>query len=167
MGRSGRRPASRCAGADLAGPRLHPLEHVVDEAGAAGLGEQLGAEPDQAPRRHEVLEAHPAGAVVDDLLHAALAQGEQLGDDAEVLLGDVDGDPVDRLVDHAVDLAGEHLGLAHGQLEALAAHHLDQHGELQLAAALHLPGVGPLGGQHPDADVADQLGRGGSSPAGR
>ena len=113
--------------------------------------------PDQAPGRHQVLEAHPAGAVVDDLLHPALAQGEQLGDDAEVLLGHVDRHPVDRLVDLAVDLAGQHLGLADGELEALAAHHLDEHGELQLAPALHLPGVGPLGRQDPDADVADQL----------
>ena len=38
-----------------------------------------------------------------------------------------------------------HLRLADGQLEALAAHHLDQDRELQLAAALHLPGVGALG----------------------
>ena len=109
---------------------------------------QLGAEADQAAGRHEVVEAHPAGAVVDDLLHAALAQGEQLGDDAHELLGHVDGEAVDRLVDDAVDLAGEHLRLADGELEALAAHHLDEHGELQLAAALDLPGVGALGGQH-------------------
>ena len=42
----------------------------------------------------------------------------------------------------AVDLAGDDLGLADGELEALAAHHLDQHRELQLASALHLPRVG-------------------------
>ena len=65
---------------------------------------------------------------------------------------------VDRLVHHAVDLPCEHPRLADGQLEALAAHHLDEHGELQLAAALHLPGVGALGRQHADADVADELG---------
>ena len=148
----------RCAGPDLAGPRLVPLVDVVEHRRAAGLGHQLGAEADQAAGRHEELEAHPAGAVVDDLLHAPLAEGEELGDDAEELVGHVDGDPVDGLVDDAVDLAGEHLGLADGELEALPAHHLDEHGELQLAAALHLPGVGPLGGQHPDRHVADQLG---------
>ena len=54
---------------------------------------------------------------------------------------------------------GDHLRLADGQLEALAAHLLDQDGQRQLAAALHLPGVGPLGGQHPDRHVADQLAR--------
>ena len=53
--------------------------------------------------------------------------------------------------------AGEHLGLADGQLEALAAHGLHQDGELELAAALDLPGVGALGGQHAQRHVADQL----------
>ena len=106
----------------------------------------------------EVLHAHPAGAVVDHLLEPALAQREQLRDDAEELLGDVDGDALDRLVHLAVDLAGDDLGLADGELEALAAHHLDEHRELQLAAALHLPRVGPLGRQHAQRHVADELG---------
>ena len=91
-------------------------------------------------------------------MSGALAQGHQLGDHAEVVVGDVDGHPLHRLVELAVDLPGHHLGLAHGQLEALAAHGLDQHGQLQLAPALDLPGVGPLGGADPQRDVADQLG---------
>ena len=98
------------------------------------------------------------GAVVDHLLHAALAQREQLGDDADVVLGDVDRQALDRLAQRAVDLAREDLRLADGELEALAAHHLDEHGELQLAAALDLPGVGALGVEHAQRDVADQLG---------
>ena len=130
---------------------------MVQDAGAARLGEELGAEADQAARGHEVVHPHPAGAVVDHLLQAALAQGQQLGDDADVVLGHVDRQALDRLVQLAVDLAGEHLRLAHGQLEALAAHQLDQHRQLQLAAALHLPGVGALGVEHADRDVADQL----------
>ena len=88
---------------------------------------------------HEVVEAHPAGAVVDDLLHPPLAQREQLGEHADELLGHVDGDAVDRLVHGAVDLPGQHPRLADGQLEALAPHHLDEHGQLQLAAALRPP----------------------------
>ena len=71
------------------------------DAGAARLGEELGAEADQAARRHEVLHPHPAGAVVDHLLEAALAQREQLGDDADVVLGDVDREALDRLVARA------------------------------------------------------------------
>jgi hypothetical protein len=118
---------------------------VVHDAGAAGLGEELGAEPDQAARRDDELQTHPAGAVVDHLLHATLAGAHELRDGAEVLLGDVDGEALDRLVGLAVDLA-QTPRLADGELEALAAHHLDQDGQLQLAAALHLPGVGAVGG---------------------
>ena len=80
--------------------------------GAARLGEELRAEPDQPARRHEVLEPHPAGAVVDHLLHPALAQREQLREHADVLLGRVDRDALDRLVHLAVDLARHDLRLA-------------------------------------------------------
>ena len=66
--------------------------------------------------------------------------------------------PLVRLVQLAVDLAGDHLRLADGQLVALAAHLLDQDRQRQLAAALHLPGVGALGREHAERDVADELG---------
>ena len=113
--------AARGARAHLAVPRLPALEDVVHDPGAARLGEELGAEADQAARGHEVLHARPAGAVIDHLLHAALAQCEELRDDADVVLRDVDRDALDRLVPLAVDLAHEHLGLADRQLEALRA----------------------------------------------
>ena len=87
----------------------------------------------------------------------ALAQREQLRDDADVVLGDVDRHALDRLVALAVDRALQHARLADVQLEALAAHQLDEHGELQLAAALDLPGVRALGVVHADRDVADDL----------
>ena len=114
--------------------------------------------PIRAAGGDEVLHPHPAGAVVDHLLEAALAQRQQLRDDADVVLGDVDRQPLDRLVDLAVDLAREHLRLADGQLEALAAHDLDEDRQLQLAASLDLPGVRALGVVDAQRDVADQLG---------
>ena len=139
-----RRSATRLPGrprAQLAEPRLPAIEDVVHDPGPARLGEELGAEADQPARRDQVLHARPAGAVVDHLLHAALAQREQLGDDADEVLGHVDRDALDRLLPLPVDLADEHLRLADRQLEAFAPHDLGEHGELQLAAALHLPGV--------------------------
>ena len=45
----------------------------------------------------------------------------------------------------AVDLPGDDLRLADGQLEALAAHQLDEDRQRQLAAALDLPHVRALG----------------------
>ena len=86
-----------------------------------------------------------------------LRVGQDLGDRAEELLGGVDGEALDRLVGLAVDLAGDHLRLADGQLVALAAHLLDEDGQRELTAALHLPGVGALGGEHAQRDVADEL----------
>ena len=139
-------------------PRLPAVEDVVEDAGAPGLGQELGAEPDQAAGRDPVVEAHPARPVVDHLEHGALAQRQQLGHDAEILVGHVDADPLHRLVHLAVDLPGDDLRLAHRELEALAPHRLDQHGQLELAAAEHLPHVGALGRGHPDGHVADQLG---------
>ena len=91
------------------------------------------------------IDADPAGAVVDHLLHAALADAEHLDDDAGVVLGHVDGEALHRLVALAVDHTRDDLRLTHGQFEALAAHGLDEHGQLQLAAALHLPGVRAIG----------------------
>ena len=139
-------------------PGLVAMEHVVGDTGATGLGEELGVEADQAARGDEVLEADASGAVIHGLRHAAFAQREQLRDDAEEVVGHVDRERLDGLVDLAVDLAGDNLGTADRQLEALAAQGLDEDGELELAAALDDPGVGTSGVLDTERDVADQLG---------
>src|SRR3546814_15362503 len=72
------------AGPDLAGPRLEALEHVVQQRRAAAPGEPLGAEADEATSGHQVVQAHPSGAVVPDLLEAPLAHRPELLDDAQV-----------------------------------------------------------------------------------
>ena len=138
-------------------PGLPAVEHVVQQPGAAGLGEELGAKADQAAGRHQVVHPHPAGAVVDHLLHPALAQRQQLGDDADVVVGHVDAHPLDRLVQLAVDLARDDLRLADRQLEALAAHQLDEDRERELAAALDLPHLRAFGRADAQRHVADQL----------
>src|SRR5204862_4041811 len=124
---------------------------------STGLGEELGAEADQPPGRHEVFHAGPAGAVVDHLLHPAFAQGEQLGDDSDVLLGDVDGDALYRLMLLAVDLPRQDLWLADGELEALTPHDLDEDRELELPTALHLPDVRARRRLHAKRDIPDEL----------
>ena len=90
----------------LAVPRLVALVDVVQQAGAPGLGEELGAEADQAAGGHEVLHPDPAGAVVDHLLQPALAQRQQLDHDALVVRRGVDRQALHRLVQLAVDRAG-------------------------------------------------------------
>ncbi len=120
-------------------------------------GEELAAEADQAARRDDELHAHPAGAVVRHVLHATLAARQQLGDRAEVLLRRVDREVLERLVGLAVDLLRDHLRLADGELEALAAHVLDEDGEGELSAALHLPRIRTSDVDDLEGDVADEL----------
>src|SRR3954451_16139107 len=52
------------AQAHVAGPRLPAVEDVVQQAGAARVGEELGAEADQPAGRHEVVHPDPARPVV-------------------------------------------------------------------------------------------------------
>ena len=128
----------------IAVPRLVSLEHMVELTGSAGLGQELRPEPDKAARRDQVLHPDPPRAVVHHVLQPPLPEREQLRDDAQVLLGRVDRHPLDRLVERAVDGPRHDLGLAHGQLEPLAAHHLDQHRQLELTPTLNLPAIGAV-----------------------
>ena len=120
-----------------------------------GLGQQLRTQADEGARRHQPVGARPAAPVRDDVFHAPLAPRQQLRHRPEVLLGDVERNALHGLVDLTVDQLGQHLRLAHGELEPFPAHQFDQHGQGELAAALDLPGVGPLRGLHPDGDVPD------------
>ena len=54
-------------------------------------------------------------------------------------------------------LLGHDVGARDLELEALAAHHLDQDRQLQLAAAEHLHLLRRVGRLDPDRDVAEQL----------
>src|SRR6059058_486511 len=120
------RPAAK-----LPVPRRVAVEDVMEDARPPRLGQELRAEADQTPRRHAVVDPHPAGAVVDHLLQISLPQRQQLRDDADVLLGSVDRQPLDGLVHRAVDLARHDLRFADRQFETFAPHQLDQHRQLQ------------------------------------
>ena len=74
----------------LAVPGLETVEDVVQNPGAAGLGQELGPKADQATGRNRVVDPCPAGAVIDHLHKTPFAQGEKLRDDTEELLGHVD-----------------------------------------------------------------------------
>ena len=108
---------------------------------AAGLGQELRAKADEAPSRNEDIHPNPAAAVIDERLRSALPEREQLGQDAEVLLGRVDRDTLDRLVHLSVYLPRHDLRLADRQLEAFTSHLLHEDRQLQLATSLYLPGV--------------------------
>ena len=102
------------------------------------------------------IRTHPAAWLAISSMRP-LRRGHQLRDRADELVGTVDGHRLERLVQLAVDGPGDHLRLADGQLEAFAAHLLDEDGQRQLATALHLPGVGPVDVDDLDRHVADQF----------
>ena len=110
---------------------------------------------DEAAGRGMEDEALAAGAGGAHVLQFGAALGELLHDDAGIGLVDVDDHFLDRLEPLARRLIGaeDHARAADGQLEAFAAHGLDQDAELQFAAAGHFEGIG--------------LGLGRASPAAR
>ena len=118
------------SGADLARPRGPALEDVVEHAGAAGLGKKLRPKTDQRTGGNDIVEPNPPGAMVRHVLHRGLPGTEELGHGADVLLRDIDGEPFGRLVERAVDLLSQHLGLADRELEALTPHRLDENSQL-------------------------------------
>src|SRR4029079_15113320 len=98
------------------------------------------------------LPPRPVGMVAN-VLKPPLAEREQLRHDTDIVLGNVDSEPLDWLASPAVDLARDDLWLPHGQIKTLPPHDLHEHRELQLAAALHLPCIGSLGVANTDRDV--------------
>ena len=95
--------------------------------------------------------------MVDHAFHATLARSHELSDGAEVFFGRVDGHVLERLVRLAVDLLGHNLWLAHGELEAFAAHVLDENRECELATSLNFPHVGASDVDDTKRHVTDEL----------
>ncbi|CCV04643.1 hypothetical protein MESS2_1340046 [Mesorhizobium metallidurans STM 2683] len=112
------------------------MEQPVHHGGAARIGQQFRLVADQAARRRVEDDALAVAAGRAQLDHLGLALRHFLDDDAGMLLVDVDDDFLDRLQQFAiVALLHDDARPRHGDLEALAAHRLDQHGQLQFAAA--------------------------------
>ena len=119
------------------------VEQAVHDGGAARVGQQFALVADQAAGRRVEDQALAAAARGTHVPEIAAALGHLLHDDAGMPLVDVD----DHFLDRLEPLAGDRIDLEHdararhGELEAFAAHGLDQDAELQLAAARHLVGV--------------------------
>ena len=118
---------------DVPLPGLVAVEQVVHDAAALGLGQELGAEAEQAPGGDSELEAHPAGAVVDHLDHVSLAGTHLLGQGTDEFLGRINDQSLHGLVEDAVDGTREDLWLAYRHLVALPPHHFNKDGHLELA----------------------------------
>ena len=112
------------------------MEQAVHDRRAAGVGHQLALVADEAAGgsvEHEALAVAARRAHLD---HVGAALGHLLHHDAGIFLVHVDHDFLDGLEKLAgLVLLEHHAGTRHGELEALAAHGLDQDRELQFAAA--------------------------------
>ena len=144
------------AALDAAGVRGKAVEHAIDHAGAAGVGEELAVIADQRPRGREKHEPLLAGAGRAHLDQLGAAPAQLLDHRSCERLVDVDHDLLDRLERLAGrgSVRSSTRGRPIDELVALAAHGLDQHRELQLAATGDLEAVARLRLAHPDRDVA-------------
>src|SRR5881628_3493348 len=131
-------------------PGLVAFEDMMQDSGAPRLRQELGVKADKRACGHKVFLAHPAGPVVDHMLEAALAQGDELSNDAKIVLRDIDRQPFHWLAEFPVDHLRDDLWLADGKLKTLAAHRLNEDRQLELTPALHLPCVRPVRRTHPD-----------------
>src|SRR3984957_12073866 len=131
------------------------VEQAVHDRRALGVGHQLALIADQAAGRRVEHQPQAVAAGWTHLDHLGLALAHLLHDDTGEFLVDVDDDFLDRLQQLAVLVLGQHHARTrHRQLEAFAAHGLDQDRELQFAAPRHFHRI-PVGGlDHAQRHVA-------------
>ena len=132
------------------------MKYPMHDRRASGHREQFAIETDQSARRAVKERADivpPRGLQLDQF---RASSGERIHHVADEGLGDIDLDFFDGLEQHAAlrVFAHQHPRAADRQLEALAAHRLDQHGELKLAAAGDLEGALLRHTAHLDCDIA-------------
>ena len=127
------------------------------DTGTAGLGEETRTEANQASGGNDKFQANPARTVVGHGLHAALALRHQLGDRAEVFLGDINGHTFHGLAAHAVDGLGDDLRLTNGEFEAFTAHLLNKNCQSEFTTSLNFPCIGTFCRQNSNGHVTDKF----------
>ena len=146
------------AGRDLAFVRAVFLEEMRHDAVAFGAVDEIGLEADQAARGDDGLHRDAVRLVlhVDDV---GFARGEDLQDVAEVFVRNID---VERSRAVRADVPSssrleDDLGPRDEDLEAFAAHLLDENGDLHFAARLDFEMAGGVGVGDLEGDVGARL----------
>ena len=103
------------------------VEHAVQQARARRERQKIGAEPDQASRRDDIVEPDPALAVRHHVLEFRLALAQRLHNGALALLLDIHGEQFVRLLFLPVHFVNDDLRPANREFIAFAAHVFDQH----------------------------------------
>src|SRR6478609_4942917 len=145
------------AGEHFARVRAVFLEEMAEHAAATGGVDDVDFHADQAARGDGGLDHRG----VRELLHvgqAALAVREVLHDGADALVGHFDPDGLVRFEAFAIfTLLLDYGRAGHEELEALAAHRLDEHGHLHGAAGLDVEDAGLVGVFDLDGNVELQF----------
>ena len=119
---------------DVALIRREALEHRGHDALALRIGQEFALVSEQAARRDQEFQTHPA-ALRMHLLHLALAGTDLLHDCTDSRFRHVDHKALDRLVALAFNLLEQDTRRRNCQLIALSAHVLDQDRQMHFASA--------------------------------
>src|SRR5580704_5528348 len=133
------------------------VKERIHDDGAAGLGEHLAAQADEAAAGNTELQTHAAIAVIMHLRHLPTPRSKSFNDRANKVVGNIDGEVFHWFQYFAIDGFGDNLGPAYHQLKAFTTHHLDEDGELQLSAAENLEAVWAPGLFDANGDVGEQF----------
>ena len=118
----------------------------MDRSGAPGVGQEVGAVPEETPGRDPEGEPHQAQPRVPHLRQVRPPRAQLLHDDAHVLLRHIDHQLFVRLEPLAIrSVPGDDPRTRDLELVSLAPHRLHEDGEVQLAPAGDLQRIGRLG----------------------
>ena len=138
-------------------PRAVSLADLVEQRGAARLGQQLAAETDQAANRDHVLHPDSTVGVGTHLLEAGLTIRQGCLHRPYELGRHIHGDPLVGLVGFTVYFVEQDFGSRNLKLVAFPTHLFDEDRQLQLSASADLVSVARFGQQDFDRDIAEDL----------
>ena len=134
------------------------MEHAVQNAGAARVGQEFTLITDQPARRHMGDDAGLTGTGGLHLRQFPTPDSCDFFDHhARVIIVDVDGDFLDGFQPLTVLFPKQHLRARDAKLKPLAAHVLDQNTHLQFATARDLEGLAARRVGHADGDIRFRL----------
>ena len=145
------------ASADVALVRLVTVENIGNQARTAGQVEEFVRKTNQSAGGNAVFQTHTATAIGFHVDQLALTLTQRLHHAALVLLFNVGGHHLDRLVLFAVYVFEHHARLAHCHFVAFATHVFQQDGQVQFATAHHFKHTLFVGFVHAQGHVVLQL----------
>ena len=130
---------------------------MAHDSFATGGANKIATETDQATGGNHELQLGAAIIGIFHVLHLAFTDPQFFDAGSHRFLGHIQHEGFKGFVGGAIDRAEDHLGLAHLELIALAAHCFDQNSQVKLTAAAHRPAIRGIGVFHPQGHVGEQF----------